>query len=63
MTSKIIKPEIDEKGDAFITLDNFKDLFDIDKIVYYEVSSLEEGKLAIKFFDKGKKQIFPKMLP
>jgi len=59
MVTRTVTPDIDENGDAFISMDNFKDLFDIDQIEYYEVKS-EDNKIIIKFFDKDKKIVIPR---
>jgi len=62
MIKKTITPDIDENGEAFINIDNFKDLFNIENIVYYEVNR-EEENIVINFYDKDKKRIMPKTLP
>lgn len=58
---KIIKVQKDEtSGDAFLMLEDFKDIVDTSKVVYYELETLSviKGKntegLSVKFYDKDK---------
>ena len=62
MIKKIITPEIGENEEAFININNFKDIFDIENIVFYEVNNKEKN-IVINFFDKNKKRIIPKTFP
>lgn len=53
-----VTPEVDEDGNAYIKMENFKDILDIDKVKYYTIQDLD-GALAIRFFDEDKKEILP----
>lgn len=55
--NKIIKVQKDGiTEEYYFDINDFKDLIDISKIGFYEVS-MEGDKIMIKFFDKDKKQI------
>lgn len=58
---KTIKVKKDEKTkEYFLDLKDFSDLFDISKIIYYELKeNKKEVGFSLKFYDKNKKQIFP----
>jgi hypothetical protein len=44
---------------GFITLEKFKEMVDISKIVYYSLDE-EDGNLKLRFYDKNKRLIKPK---
>lgn len=61
---KTIKVQKDQKtGDAFLKIEDFKDMVDISKVVFYELKPLSVIKgdnttgLSLKFYDKNKKLI------
>ena len=54
--SKLLKYTIQENGDGFITIDQFKDLFSDEnyaKICYYRVDQVDNtNKISVSFYDK-----------
>lgn len=56
---KTVDVDYDEEGNGFVNIENFKDMFDIEKIVYYELKT-EDENIVISFYDKDKKPLKPK---
>lgn len=48
------------KENGFVNLDEFKDLIDISKVVYYKLVAKKDKSLSLKFYDKDKKLVKPK---
>lgn len=56
---KQIKVNQDPKtGEQFFKLNDFKDMFDISKIEYYELVKVD-NKIVLTFYDKDKNQLTP----
>lgn len=47
--------------DGFVKLDQFRELLNVDKVVYYKITQLElpEGSFTIRFYDKKKRIVRP----
>lgn len=56
---KIINVNKDESGDQYFILNDFADIIDVSKVVYYNLEKSNE-KLILTFFDKEKNQLLPK---
>ena len=56
-----IKVHVNKKtGEHYLRVQDFKNLFDVSKIEYSEIVQLENNSLSVTFYDKDKKQLFPK---
>ena len=52
-----------ESGEYYIDLYDLQDYFhDISIIEYYELEELEDGNIALRFFDKNNNVVSPKEL-
>jgi hypothetical protein len=60
--SKNITVNQSEDGQAYLNLEDFKDFYDIDKVVYYDFENIENKALIVKFYDKNKELVLPKDL-
>jgi hypothetical protein len=47
------------KDGQHVSIEDFKDLVDIDRIVFYRLNPKKDGTIHIKFYDKKKKLVRP----
>jgi hypothetical protein len=45
------------RDDGYLLMEDFKDLLDIEKVVYYNIRHKKDGTIVLKFYDKKKKFI------
>jgi hypothetical protein len=46
--------------DGRVEMSNFKDILNIEQVVYYEVTPNKDETITLRFFDKNKKLVKPK---
>lgn len=60
---KVVVKKDEESQEHYFDINDFKDLFNIDEIEYYEFESDPTDKLGytLTFYDKNKKILLPKV--
>lgn len=48
---------IDKEG--FVYIEEFRNIVDIDKVVFYSLKGKKDGTIHLKFYDKKKKLVRP----